>query len=155
MVQPKLLIRRLEKAASTIQYSLEKLQTKSYRFKTTSLLYYAKHEGIEIEINGFIELITKSYFLSRFKYFKEDGNIGIDYQYIVQEIQISKTQARKLVHEFQLALTVVSTKFIKTIAINNNHFPRRIINALTLQDEEDRSILPCYLVMSIIYYDMM
>lgn len=102
--------------------------------------------------NDFVFIIT-CFFLTRFNIRKENIPIAIDLKLISNELNISKYRAKRLMHKYQQIVSKLGCDFVIMIAKelsfkNYSH----VLPKLYQVSDEDRAVLPCYLVSEIIFY---
>lgn len=104
-----------------------------------------------------IKFLLLCYFLTRFKDYTDGGDHITCYERICHEMQISRKLSKKIVRHYQIQLANISTQFILDLSQNNiNQTTFTLaLKHLTLKDDDERSVLPCYLVMKVLLQSML
>ncbi|MCX7114518.1 MAG: hypothetical protein NTW08_01185 [Gammaproteobacteria bacterium] len=101
-----------------------------------------------------VVFIVSCFFLAHFCVRKKNIPIAINLNFISRELHISKYRAKRLMHKHQLLVCDVGCDFI--IEMANDLFPDcaypTILSKLQGTSDEERSVLPCYMVSEVIFY---
>jgi hypothetical protein len=114
----------------------------------------AKH--LVFTLSDDAKFLMQSYFLTKFKGKTLAGDSYIDHEKICQEMNISKKLSRKIVHYYQTQLAGNSTDFIFKLLTDLPEYYNLsfTLKKLNFKDDDERSVLPCYLVIKILLQHM-
>jgi hypothetical protein len=74
-----------------------------------------------------------------------EENIVMNYRSIHKDMLVSKNIMRKVVHQYQKAMSSMSTQYI--FSLFSKRQSKLLLDMLVMRDEESRLALPCFLVM--------
>ncbi len=114
---------------------------------------FLKRHGLFITLNEDVVYLAACYFLSSFSVRNNNILYSISLSRIANELGISKYQAKRLVHKYQLIVCKLGCDFIKHIA---HSLPRYkdygdIFSVLTIKADDERMVLPCYMISKILF----
>lgn len=117
------------------------------------IFFLERHQLLKNNNEEFFFIIT-CFFLTHFNILGDNIPIAINLNYISQEFNISKYRAKRLTHKYQQLVCNLGCKFIHQIA---QSLPKEleyetIIPKLYKISDEERAVLPCYFVSSIIFH---
>ena len=140
------LINEWEKALSEIKNYNESLD------KHESIEEFLERHNIYIELSEDLVYLISCYFLTQFAIRDNDIPLGINFNKISSEFNVSKHRAERLIHRYQLIVAKLSCDFISKIASElplADSYSRLLPKLLQLSDV-DRYVFPCYIVSEII-----
>ncbi|BCA94852.1 hypothetical protein TUM19329_12130 [Legionella antarctica] len=115
--------------------------------------FFARHQLLIPLSNDFIFIIA-CYFLTHFNIRENKIPVAINLEYISREFHISKYKSKRLTHKYQQLICSLGCNFIIKIA---HDLPKEqgytdLLPALFQISDEDRAVLPCYIVSDIIFH---
>lgn len=115
--------------------------------------FFARHQLLLSLSNDFIFIIA-CYFLTHFNIRENKIPVAINLEYISREFHISKYKSKRLTHKYQQLICTLGCNFIIKIAhdLPKEHGFTDVLPALYQISDEDRAVLPCYIVSEIIFY---
>ena len=96
-------------------------------------------------------VLTKFLILTKYKKVEDYGEF-INYDQFIEDTRLSKYILRKVVHSFQVEISLMSCRFIEKISMGFSNYDEIIESLMHLKkkDDDSRHVLPCHLVMEII-----
>lgn len=148
-------IKNLKRIHSLIVEKRAELQTsknKKELSKHQELETFLTQNGLIFDFDVDDLFIMQTYFLTRFKNTTASGSTYIAYDRMSEEMKTSRKLAKKITRHHQIMLAESSTKFIRELW---KELPKEdnlafVFNYLTYTDDNERTVLPCYLVMKIL-----
>lgn len=137
----------LQKEAGSVEDILKLPTHEIKRSYKNYISLFGMFNGLDININissnhAFLFL---SYWLSKYKMINNEENIVINYENLHKDMLVSKNMMRKIVHQYQKAMSSMSTQYVFSI-VSQRH-SKLLLDKLVLRDGELRLALPCFLVM--------
>lgn len=107
-----------------------------------------------VQLNDDFIFIIACYYLCHFNIRDNQIPVAINLEYICNEFHISKYRAKRLTHKYQQLICTLGCNFIMKIArqLPDNYRFVNILPALYRIADENRAVLPCYIVSEIIFY---
>ena len=115
--------------------------------------FFARHQLLFPLNNDFIFIIACC-FLTHFNIRENNIPVAINLEYISREFHISKYKFKRLTHKYQQLICTLGCNFIIKIAhdLPREHGFTDVLPALYQISDEERAVLPCYIVSEIIFY---
>lgn len=143
----------LSKIENDIPHYLNVDSTKRNRNEPQkTLVKFIEENGYYFDINSTEFFLAQANILTIYKRSGINNDPEISYDKLCDDLEVSKNTARKLVHIYQTALSEASCEFIQNIFLEDTTeiLEYDFINYFKRIDEDERSVLPCYLVTKII-----
>lgn len=130
--------------------------------RQTSFDHYTTLETFIFEKNYHFELtelemfLIQSFILTKYKTLSKENGPIINYNLLMEDLDVSKHTARCLVHKYQRDISKYSCDFIFSLSdkLPSPPISKNILEKLKHSDDEGRTVLPCYWVMQIIVAHM-
>lgn len=142
--------------ATTIDWDLAVKQAKSFNKNLDgieNIVDFFERHHLSFELHDDIVFIITCYFLTHFNIRDKEIPVAINLAQVAMEFTISKYRAKRLVHRFQQLVCKSGCDFIVTIAkdlpLESGY--AEILPSLYKIADEDRAVLPCYIVSEIIF----
>ncbi len=118
--------------------------------------FFARHQLLLPLSNDFIFIIACC-FLTHFNIRENKIPVAINLEYISREFHISKYKSKRLTHKYQQLICTLGCNFIIKIAhdLPKEHGFTDVLPALYQISDEDRAVLPCYIVSEVIFHHSM
>ncbi len=115
---------------------------------------FLERNKLLILLNEDVVLLTMCYFLARFSIRQNNILYSICLEKIAHELEISKSQAKKLTRKYQAIICKLGYNFISQVVADFPEYKhyRAILPSLLMAADDARFVLPCYAVSYIIFH---
>ncbi|KTD24075.1 hypothetical protein [Legionella maceachernii] len=144
---------KIEDAVTTWEDNNKKTKYDNNCDKKETIKNFIERNQLSIQLNEDYMFIIICYFLTYFSIRDEGLPVAIDLELIAQKFNISKYKAKKIVHMYQLHASEIGCVFVLNIAEELPtvfEYPKILSKVYRIADE-DRAVLPCYLVSHVIF----
>lgn len=166
--QPESYLTQLKKEIENLTFFHKKIEDKisEFDFLKKENTKYNKQLDSQEKISEFLKrneilfhfsndtlLLMQARILSLYSKIDEFGiSRGVNYEKLCNYVNISKSLAKRLMHNFQANLARNSSVFIRKLLTETMRFRgvEKFISHLQFEDADNRQVLPCYLVTKII-----
>lgn len=126
--------------------------TTTPEIEVLTLQNFLESKNLLLGIDSRIFTLVLMHFLTTFRIFDNAENSVIDYAKMTGTLSVSKNLCRRFIHHYQKLLSQISSQFLFKLAAPFGATWIKILQALSHEDEDARTTLPCYLVMKVLFH---